>query len=270
MRWIFGKGRKKKKREGRLLAVDDIKEECRRIFGDNLVSIVAYGPRLATESPSGGDSASFIVVFRKLDLETIAKAKALLSEVPGEHDLSPLIVEEGELFDVASSFPIEFLAARSNYRILLGKDVLKDLIVSAEYLPLKAKLEIMRLCVLGRRHLIFSIEDPQALATLLARDFPRCLNAIRALLVAKRRHAPADTSEIIERAAEDFSIDAAVLERLEGIKEGSVPEEPSEIPALFFQYLRELYFAYKAADELSMKMTEGQGPPAPDDREFIE
>jgi hypothetical protein len=269
MHWLFGK-REKKRRRGQPLSSDEITEKCRDVFGDNLVSIVAYGPRVRAENVSGVESASLIIVLRKLDLEAIAKANAVLPDVPGEHELCPLIAEEGELFDVASSFPIEFLAAKSEYRILYGKDVLKDLIVSAEHLPLKAKLEIMRLYVRGRRELISSINHPETLAKLMARDFSRCVNALRVLLVAKRKHAPAEDAQIVERAAEDFSVDEGVLDRASRIGQESPPQEPAEMPRLFFEYLRELYFAYKAAEELSLKMEKEEKAPEADERDFIE
>ena len=266
----FFKRRKKKIKKERRITSDEARQKYKDVFGENLVSIVLYGGPADGENVSEMEGASLLVVFKKLDMEAISKANIIYSDFAGKNNLSPLIVEEGELFDVASCFPIDFLAAKSRYKILYGKDVLKDLIISAENLALKAKLEIMKLYLRGRHNLVFSSQDPKLLTRILALDIPHCINALRALLLSKRKHAPAETPDIIERAAEEFSIDAAVLQQVSQIKEGTLQQDKSEIARLFFQYLRELYFAYKAADELALKMSERESMKEADERDFIE
>jgi len=269
MPW-FIKRRKKKVEKERVVASDEAKQKYKEVFGENLVSIALCGGSTGSKNIYDMEGTTLLVVFKKLDMETISKVNIIYSDFAGKNRIWPLIVEEGELFDVAASFPIEFLSAKSRYEILYGKDVLKGLIVSAEDLPLKAKLEIMRLYVRSTHNLAFSFKAPETLAKILARDFPLCLNALRALLLSKRKHSPVEAAQIIERAAEEFSIDAAVLHRVAAVKDGTFQGDASEIPRLFFQYIRELHFACKAADELSLKTAERDDLKEADDKDFIE
>jgi hypothetical protein len=270
MVWIFRKRRKAPQKAGRPEITEQLKEEYRTLFGDNLLSIALYNVPEGSRDGFEGQGISLLIVFKKLDPDTISHVRTIVADLSFKDNLSPLLVEEEELFDVASCFPVELLAAKERYEILYGKDVLKDLIVSAEDLALKAKLEIMKFYVRGRHTLAFSHDDPALLLKALTREVPHCVNALRALLIVKKKHAPVEASHIVERAAEEFSIDAAVLGQALKAQEGGFQGAASEILDLFFQYLRELYFAYKAADELSLKEIPREPFGEGDDRSFIE
>ena len=270
MRRFFKKRKKQVAKKKGILIPAELVERCKNTFAENIISMILYGDFLENENVSANGNSTLLVAFKKVDMETVSKANGLFSSLRDFKNLSLLIVEECELFEVASCFPVDFLAAKTNHTVMYGKDLLNDLAVSAENLALKIKGEIMKLYLRARHNLVFLIDKPDVLTRVICLDFPHFISSLRALLLLKQKSFSNEEAAVIESAAEEFSIDAGFLQQIKNIREGASKEKYSDLPLLFHNYVRELFFAYKAADAMIIKTSNETPEYEKGERDLIE
>ena len=182
MGWFLRKKKKETEAKALELFSERLKNKCKDVFGENLISSTLFGGSEEGKKDFQIKGATILLVFKKIDLETFPKIRTLFIDFASKNNLLPMIVEENELFDVASCYPAVFLAAKSRNNILYGKDMLKELIVSAEDHPLKTTRDIMNLLLRGRHNLALLGHKPRKLTEILVADISQCINALRAMI----------------------------------------------------------------------------------------
>lgn len=162
-------------------------------FGENLVMAAAYGA-------SDGDGASAVVVVDQIKPESLRafRQKAIPLRKAGLP--TPAIFTEEHLRGSADVFPLDFLLMKKGRRIVAGRDIVDEIVVSNENLAHQVEFEIAGK-LLSVRRLYLESKDSRELATIVASIVPGIVHAARGLIFLLGLEVPASAQGVVEALA---------------------------------------------------------------------
>jgi len=152
----------------------------------------------------------------------------------------PLFLTEEYVKTSLDVFPIEYLNFRQNYIQVFGKDILKDLEFSPEFLRLQCEREIKGKLLLLREAFIETSGKGKALKGLITQALPALMAIFEALLHLRKIDVPRQRREIVRAMADAFELEPAVFEGLLDIKEDKSKFSDEESLNLFKGCLKEM------------------------------
>jgi hypothetical protein len=211
-------------------ALDRLRDDLQRVFGDRLRSIVAYGPAL--ERPAPGQLHSLAVVDR-LSFADLQACATRAADWQAQRLAIPLLLGADEFQRTLDAFPLEYGGILARHVIHHGDDPLVGLSID--------HADVRRACELqAKSHLIHLREGfieargrPAEVAALVRASAP----AFVALLAHVARLLPSGSSATdIESAAAAVGLDAALVQRASALSDGAKLDGPSAI-TLYPDYL---------------------------------
>jgi hypothetical protein len=230
-------------------ALEVLHGELAQIFGNRLISLVAYGHRLPGTVAHDGDPLDeagdptfqhgpglhTLAVVQSVNASDLAACAALHQAWSKRGLETPLLLAEGELARSLDAFPLEFAEIMAHHLVIAGRDPFAGLHVAAT--------DVRRACeVQARGHLIHLREgyiEAAGQADRLARLVAASAPAFRALLgnVARLQGLTTPTTQALATHAEErLGLPADVVHRVTSIVR---PDEiaPSDAVRLFPAYL---------------------------------
>jgi predicted nucleotidyltransferase len=230
-------------------ALNNFTRGLQKAFGDNLLSVILYGSGASNEFVEKRSNLNLLVVLKNADLENLSAASGLIKRYRYRF-IQPLFFSEEYLKKSTDVFPIEFLDMKENYRVLLGRDVLKDAFIDTKNLrfqceqELKAKLISLRQLYLGRS------KDTTVLLEFLLKSFTSILHIVRNVLRLKGKQPPYTKEAIINEVNAEFCVDTKTWERLLAAKGRRIRLHTKEIDLLFKNFVRDLEKIINIVDSL--------------------
>ena len=185
-------------------ALDGLAADLRRIFGEGLLSLVAYGSRRPAPAPRVIHS---LALLQHLAFADLAACAPLAASWRRRSLAVPLLLEREEFFRTLDVFPLEYGDIIAHHAVIAGADPFEGTRVSPN--------DVRRACELAAKsHLIHLREgfvetggDASAVGDLISASAP----AFRALLDNIARLADDDEEDVAETAERQIGIPAGVV-----------------------------------------------------------
>jgi predicted nucleotidyltransferase len=228
----------------------EVIEDCRELFGDDLVSIILYGSATGKDYRPGKSDINFMIVLSETGIEELHKALGTVEKWRKRRVATPLFLSKSYVETSIDVFPIEYFNLRSNHRVVYGEDVLKDLSFDPELLRLQCEREIKGKLLLLREAYLESAGKAKALKEVISRSMGAFAAIFKALLFLKGQEVPAETLELIKTTCNVFDLESSVFERLLDIKLEEEKSRNEEMQKIFRDYLREIRALSKRIDAI--------------------
>jgi predicted nucleotidyltransferase len=229
----------------------DIVDDYQRLFGDDLVAIVLYGSAASGDYIAGQSDINFMVILSERGIDSLDRAFDLVSKWKKRNVATPLFLSEAYIRTSLDVFPIEYLNLQNNYKLVHGKDILKDLTFQDEHLRLQCEREVKGKLLLLREAFLESQGKGKRLQQVMADSLGAFVAIFSTLLHLKGLDTPQHKREIIREFCQAFDMDGNLFEKLLDIKEKRIKLGRSELTAVFNAYLKEVQKLWKMVDGLA-------------------
>ena len=126
-------------------------------FGDNLVSVIAFGSQANAENVK--DNLNLMIVTNELSAENLyAISKPVQKWVKAKNPV-PVIMNRDEWYSSFDVYAIEYSDLKSNYRIIYGSDLVKDIIINKPDLRLQCEAELKDLLLKYKVNFLMNIDS---------------------------------------------------------------------------------------------------------------
>jgi hypothetical protein len=218
----------------------DITNAYKALFGDDLVSIILYGSATGQNFQPGKSDINFMIVLTEDGIERLDQAFDVVNKWRKRGVAFPLFLTEEYVKTSLDVFPIEYLNFQNNYVLVFGKDILKDLEFSPEFLRLQCEREIKGKLLLLRAAFLETSGKGKALKGLITQALPALMAIFEALLHLLKIDVPGERRGIVKAMADAFDLDHGVFEGLLDIKEEKSKFKDEESLNLFKDCLKEM------------------------------
>jgi predicted nucleotidyltransferase len=228
----------------------EIIDDCRQLFGADLVSIILYGSAASGEYVAGRSDVNFMIVLSEQGIDLLDRAFDLIAKWKRRRVATPLFLTEVYVETSLDVFPIEYLGFQNNHKLVYGKDILKGLVFDPQYLRLQCEREAKGKLLLLREAFLESQGKGKHLQQVMAESLGAFVAIFSTLLYLKGDEIPQQKREVIKAFCQAFDMDGRLFDRLLDVKERRSRLSASELTSLFNNYLREVQKLWKIVDEL--------------------
>ena len=218
--------------------LEEFRTEVEKIFGEDLVSLTAYGSHAADEPESRGGRVSVLIVVRTLRKEALSAYRNIAHRYSRRGIPAPPIFTEAFLKDSSDVFPLEFLGMAERRRVISGRDIVPDLGITRENLRHQVEFELKGKLLALRRMYMGTFGNKELLA-LLGDTVGSVVSVARGLLLLTDREAPHGKTEILDAIEKRFGVALPAIREALAVRRGEkIPHARAE--DLFFAYQEEV------------------------------
>jgi len=215
-----------------------------QLFGDDLISVILYG------------SADFMIVLSEEGIDSLDQAFDLIARWKKRNVTTPLFLTESYVSTSLDVFPIEYLNFQKTYKLIYGKDILKDLSFDRGFLRMQCEREVKAKLLLLREAFLESQGKEKYLQQLIAQSLGAFVAIFNGLLHLKGEELPRHKRDVIKNVCQAFQMDTGLFEKLLDVKEKKVKLSGPDINRLFKAYLKEVQKLWKIVDNCGMRNAE--------------
>lgn len=227
---------------------EDLTADYRKLFGEDLVSIILYGSGAGPDYAPGRSDINFLIVLTEEGIQRLDRAFDAVAKWRKRKVSIPLFVTEQYVEASLDTFPVEYLNFQHSYVLVYGKDVLKDLSFEPEYVRLQCEREIKGKLLLLRESFLESRGNFRILREVISQSLRAFLALFRALLYLKGQGISGGKREVLEAACQAFGLDHGLFLKMADLGEGKVKFSKQETLELFRRYLEEIRKLSKIVD----------------------
>ena len=204
------------------VALDAFRDAVIAAAGDNLVSLVVYGSAARNRYDPATSDLNVVIVLRDASGAAVQRIAPVVHAAQRASRVEPFIVGESELPRLAVTFPTKLLDIQRRHVVLSGRDVFSGIGVSRDDVRQRVEQELRNLALRLRHRFVAARNDEQALA--LAADDAAAPLAVNLRALLNLRGTVPDEFQpalaIYESAANEFGLDAGVLDAVRRIHKG--------------------------------------------------
>jgi hypothetical protein len=226
--------------------LEEFRTDVEKIFGEDLVSLTAYGSHAADEPEKQSGGVSVLIVVRTLRKEALSAYKSISHRYSRQGIPAPPIFTEAFLKDSSDVFPLEFLGMAERRRVISGRDIVPDLDITKGNLRHQVEFELKGK-LLALRKMYMGTFGNKELLGLLGDTVGSVVSVARGLLLLSDREAPHGKTEILDAIEKHFGVALpAIREALAARRGEKIP--PARAEELFFAYQEEVERLCSLAD----------------------
>jgi hypothetical protein len=226
--------------------LEEFRTDVEKIFGEDLVSLTAYGSHAADEPERKGGGVSVLIVVRTLRKEALSAYKSIAHRYSRQGIPAPPIFTEAFLKDSSDVFPLEFLGMEERRRVISGRDIVPELDITRDNLRHQVEFELKGKLLALRRMYMGTFGNKELLG-LIGDTVGSVVSVARGLLLLSNREAPHGKTEILDAIEKQFGVALpAIRESLAARRGEKIP--PARAEALFFAYQEEVERLCSLAD----------------------
>jgi hypothetical protein len=229
-----------------------ITEDFRKVFKDDLVSIILYGSGAGDDYIPGKSDLNFLVTVTEEAIDHLDQAIETVSRWRKKDVATPLFMTKSYIESSLDSFPIEFLNIKNKYILVYGEDVLRDITFDANHVRLQCEREIKGKLILLREGFLETGGKQKRIQELIKASITAFISVFNGLLYLKGIEIPVTRREVIRSVVKEFPIDEKVFMQCLDIKEGKGDSSPSVVKDIFKRYLIEVRKLWELVDKLEM------------------
>ncbi|MFP3870112.1 MAG: hypothetical protein ACLFVT_04415 [Syntrophobacteria bacterium] len=217
-----------------------VAEDYRRVFGDDLISIVLYGSALTVEYVPKKSDLNFLIVLSEAGIEKLHLAHQPVSKWRKKKVTTPLFVTKAYIESSLDTFPIEFINIKKNYVLIYGEDPLAEISFKKDFVRMQCERELKGKLLLLRERYVETSGKAKVLRDLIAASVPTFIFVFNGLLYFLDKELPPTKYETVKKLCGELDLDEALFASLLRIKEGSLKPSAKEIHDIFRRYIREI------------------------------
>ncbi len=160
-------------------------------------SVTLYGSAATGDFMSKGSDYNLLVIGPKWGVVELNQVARISQDWFRAGNPAPLLFTLERLRASADCFPIEMIDMKSAYRVVAGKDVLKDLVVDSKNFRLMTERELKSLKIQLRQSFLFTQGHPSEVAKLLVETLSTTLVLFRAALRLHGGETPNNKYEVL-------------------------------------------------------------------------
>ena len=230
---------------------EQLVEKLQKALGPELVSVVLYGSGATGEHNRDFSDYNILCVLRQLSTLELRLAEPVFRWWRENGNPSPLLLTEDELRNSTDCFPIEFHDIRGHNKILFGPDLVSTLEIDMSFYRAQVEQELRAKLLRLRQKASGVLSDNEALTRLLADSVATFCVLFRHALLLDGQAGPTGRRQVVAAAAAHFGFDAAPLNSLLYIREGSARPKETEPEALLAAYMKQVEIVVNAVDRLA-------------------
>lgn len=231
---------------------DDFIDDLRTAHGKNLASVILYGSAATGEFVDQQSDYNLLVALHNITPKDLRAAQAPMREWSKLGHAVPVYFTVDELKTAADVFPIEFNNMERARKVLYGDDVLKDIVISNQFLRHQTEYELRSKLIMLRRQYIPASISVENLTKLMSDSLGSFATLFRAVLMLHELKVPISKRELIAYTAASLKIDGKPFEKILNIRENNFAYPLDEISAneLFADYIKQIESIIEAVDNL--------------------
>ena len=219
--------------------LDNFAQELHKIYTDDLISVILYGSASSGEFVPRHSDLNILVVLKNDSPENLKKCSDIVNNWRFRN-IRPVFFTQSYISSSNDVFPIEFLDMKENYKVLSGKDVLKDLSIDTKNLRFQCEQELrVKLFSLKQLYLHKSRDIP-ALKHLLFKTSTSVMHILRNVLRVKGIQPPYLKNDILKLCAKEFEFDMTVWEKILAAKNKEIKLGVRELELSFVAFVKDL------------------------------
>lgn len=230
----------------------EIDDDFKKIFGDDLISIILYGSGAGDDYISGKSDLNFLIVLSEDGINNLEPAIDVVSRWRKKKVATPLFMTKSYINSSLDSYPIEFLNMKRSYITVFGEDVLKELSFEPDLLRLQCERELKGKILHLREGFLETEGKEKRVRDLIKISLTAFVSIFKALLYLKGAEMPQGRREVIKSVAGEFGVNAEVFLRCADVKEDKEKFSLSEIQGIFKSYLMEVRRLSEIVDKLEV------------------
>ena len=219
---------------------DEFLTDIKSCFGEDLQSVILYGPAARDEKPSGSLSFHFLVVTGDNTPSALAPCSVFIKKWAKNKISVPLFLTTDYIKNSLDTFPLEFMEMKSSYLVLFGEDVLEDITFKDSDVRSECEREIKGKLLHLRAEFLLHRGDRKGLIDLVRRSLTTFRMMFAGVLYLKKSDIPEKTGELLAAVSREFGIDSDLLTKLYEISNGGIQPDMAETDTLFDLYVEEL------------------------------
>ena len=221
--------------------LDNFINSIKDILQDNLIAAVLYGSKSSEGDSGSGSDYNLLLAIRDFDYTLLEKLdKKVLRHWIKAGNPAPFILTEQELLKSTDVFPAEFLDIASSHKLLYGKDIFRNIVISDANLRHECEYELRsKLLKLRRQWLMYSKED-KILKDILTGSISSFLSIFRHAVKLSGEAIPAKKLDTLEILQKRCGIDAELFRMVYKIKHSEKGLPAYKADDLMRRYLKEI------------------------------
>ena len=196
--------------------LDKFIEELKETLGENLVSVLAFGSMANVEDAK--NNLNLMIVTNQLSAENLYDiSKPVQKWMKGKNPI-PVIMNIEEWYSSFDVYAIEYADIRSNYRILYGEDLAKNININKYYLRLQCESELKNLLLKYKNNFILNVKSAKFMKLLLSQVIKTILVIFRSVLRLHDAEVPYRAVDIIEQASHYLSFNKVSMAKVAKVR----------------------------------------------------
>ena len=221
------------------MELDNFVSKLKRIYGDNLKSIVLFGSAVG-QSPLPKRNLDLMLVLASLELERLVAGARLIRRWMRHGNPEPLFIDMARIATSLDVFPIEFSDMQARHQILYGEDPLQHITIEQPALRLQCEREIKQKILLLREHLITVYPRRRALRRLLLESAGSSLAIVRGTLRVIGETVAATSPDQVRQLSARSEVDLNPLLEILADRHNEKRIPTHRVPSLLEGYLTSL------------------------------
>ena len=204
--------------------------ELESAYGEDLVSVFAYGSASRADYNAKTSDINIAVVLKDISLETLKKAVKGIRIAVKRKIAVPLFLTPEYIKKSLDTFPIEFITMKDSRCVLLGEDSLKGVEVEKEDLRRECEYQLKGKLIMVRQAYLEQVLTKKNLELLIKKTFKSLMPVFQGVLRMKFANPPSGKLEILTKLAKEFDIDmTSFIEVLRDKKtDGKIGDQDAE------------------------------------------
>ena len=232
-------------------ALSQLVEKLRKAYGQRLVSVVLYGSAATGDHHQRFSDLNVLCVLADITTPDLEAAGDLFRWWRELGNPAPLLLAEREVAASTDCFAIEFHDIQAHHRLLDGRDVIGALALDDSFYRAQVEHDLRARLLRLRQKAAGVMHDSGLLRTLLLDSVSNFCVLFRHALALSGAGSPARHREVIDRAREQFGLDAAPFLSLLDVREGQAKAREVNPAALLGPYLEGITAVVEAVDRLA-------------------
>jgi len=210
------------------------------VFGPDLLSVILYGSCARGEYIPKKSDINFMLVLTEGGIARIGKALKLTEKWSRRAVATPLFLTLAYIETSLDTFPIEMLNFQASYRVLRGKDPLKNLMFDSKMLRLQCERELKGKLLQLREQFLETAGNKGRIKDLIARSLPTFLAIFQGIAHLHGKPAQPDRNKLLDSMQQIISLDRPLFAELYSVKDGKLILNEHDAIKLMERYIEEV------------------------------
>jgi len=220
---------------------EDFAVDLEKAFGENLQAVLLVGSAARGDFVPGKSDINTLVILSPPGMDTLEKAYPVLKNYQRQNLAVPHFMTAESVRHSLDSYPLEILDFKTFHRVVLGPDVLSDLVIPHQPLRLQIEREARGKLLLLRQALAIHAGQERELSGVLRRALSAFAAIFQGIMELEKRPIPADRAKLFAEAEAIAGLSAEVFQKIADLRAGRAPQPAAgEVRALFKGLLREV------------------------------